>query len=376
MFASAFAQAQTTPQPTEAEIAARRGLLEQAQQARTTRDFARALDLAQRAGRIQMTPSLRLFLAEVLSAMGNHAGAVGTADLCIRETDRDTAARNREQILSNCRAIMAASRQRVGYVNVTLGAQTPPQTAVAIDGAALNEALLGVPYVVNAGSVTVTGTFAGSAAFSQTETVAAGSTVNIEVRVTPPAAATASATSANTTSTASAAGTGASTAGTTGTSVTTNSQTTGTGALNAGASTGNGTTSGQALPPIVPPPNRGGVPVGAVAVMGVGALSLGTSLVFFLLRNSALTGCEIANDTVTCNDAEAAARVPTARTYAVVSMATLGVGAAAVVGGGVWLAVGMAARGRASASINRITVMPTVLTVRDASFSLGIAGSF
>jgi hypothetical protein len=114
-----FASTEALAQVTDTELAARRTLIDQASAARAANNPQQALDLAQRAGRIQMTPSLRMFIAETLAAMGNHAEAMGAADRCAQEADRDTAASNRAQILASCRAVATNARTHVGYVTVT-----------------------------------------------------------------------------------------------------------------------------------------------------------------------------------------------------------------------------------------------------------------
>ncbi|MEI8256154.1 MAG: hypothetical protein WCJ30_10835, partial [Deltaproteobacteria bacterium] len=110
----------------DAEVAARRNLLEQAQAARVAGDHARALDLANRAGRLQMSTSLRMFLAEEQQAVGQFSGALGTAELCVREAERDPALRNRDAILARCNELRAALRPRVGFVTVTVPEPVTP----------------------------------------------------------------------------------------------------------------------------------------------------------------------------------------------------------------------------------------------------------
>ena len=75
---AAFAQ-------SDADMAARRLLLEQAQQARTGGDHTRALDLASRAGRISMTASVRRFIAEEENSLGRYASALGSFGCLVTE---------------------------------------------------------------------------------------------------------------------------------------------------------------------------------------------------------------------------------------------------------------------------------------------------
>src|SRR5690349_3172205 len=82
---AAFLWAGSAGAQNAAAIAARRSLIEQAQQARRAGDHVRALDLAERATQISMSPSLRLFIAQEQTALGRLADAFGNADLCGRE---------------------------------------------------------------------------------------------------------------------------------------------------------------------------------------------------------------------------------------------------------------------------------------------------
>src|SRR5215470_10337035 len=91
-----------------ASLATRRVLIERAQAARTGNDHAAALDLAQRAAQIAMTPSLRLFIAQEQNALGRLAEAFGNADLCMREAERDESVRNRGVVAATCRALASA----------------------------------------------------------------------------------------------------------------------------------------------------------------------------------------------------------------------------------------------------------------------------
>src|SRR5438105_823884 len=108
---AAFAQ-------SDADMAARRLLLEQAQQARTGGDHTRALDLASRAGRISMTASVRRFIAEEENSLGRYASALGSAELCVHDAEREPASRNRDAVASGCRTLASQLRGRVGHIVV------------------------------------------------------------------------------------------------------------------------------------------------------------------------------------------------------------------------------------------------------------------
>src|SRR4051794_11687098 len=87
---------------SEQEMLARTQLLEQAESARQRGDHAAAIEAAGRAGRVRMTPSLRLFLAEEHVALGHPAEALANAEACIREVQRDGSLRNGAVILASC----------------------------------------------------------------------------------------------------------------------------------------------------------------------------------------------------------------------------------------------------------------------------------
>jgi len=94
----ALAQSDTDP-------ASRRLLLDQAQAARTSGDHRRALDIARRAGEIQMSSLVRLFIAGQSSALGMPAEALVMADACSRGAERDATLVNREAIVARCREV-------------------------------------------------------------------------------------------------------------------------------------------------------------------------------------------------------------------------------------------------------------------------------
>jgi hypothetical protein len=305
---------------SEQEIAARRLLLEQAQAARSAGDHGRALDAALRAGRIQMTPSVRLFIAEEQQQVGQLAAALGTAELCVRETERDTTVRNRAAILNSCRAIATQLRPRVGLVTVRVPSPAPPGLRVTVGGNVLNEALYGVPYVVDPGTVVIEATAADRTPFRQEVSVAAGQTldVNVDLAVapTPPRETTI------TTTTGTVASTTQTPSGSAGSQ--------GTGGL---------VTTGPGPGPIDVQPPRRGPGVGPYLVMGAGAATLGASLVFFLLRNGAIGDCVVEEPNLVCPNEESRMRALDAPTYNTLTNVTLGVGIAAVAGGALWWAL-------------------------------------
>jgi len=341
-----FASTEALAQVTDTELAARRTLIDQASAARAANNPQQALDLAQRAGRIQMTPSLRMFIAETLAAMGNHAEAMGAADRCAQEADRDATASNRAQILASCRAVATNARTHVGYVTVTArGAASP---TIRINDTTLSEALVGVPFVVNEGAVRVRVTADGFASVSRELTVTAGSTVPVEIVMERSSTERVDSSTRNR-----------------------NAQRPG-GSDRAPRATGS--TSGVARDTSgsrADAPTRG-APVGAVVLLASSAIPLGASLGFYFARNGALAGCAVYPTYVECASAQQASAAHGANTFAILSGVALGVGVATLVGGAVWLGVGLAARPRREQG----SVAPIAFNIGNDGAGLGVAGRF
>ena len=65
-----------------------RNLMEEARAARAAGDHAKALSLASQAGEIQMTPDVRLFIAEEQRQVGDITGAMSNAEACLMKRHR------------------------------------------------------------------------------------------------------------------------------------------------------------------------------------------------------------------------------------------------------------------------------------------------
>lgn len=141
--------------PTEALLATRREVLSQAAIAARQGRQLLAIELAERAGRILMSPSVRLFLAEQHAAIDDHAAALGAAVACLADAQRDVRASNREQILERCRSIERSARERVVSLVIRAPAPAPPGLVVRVNGQTVSEAFFGLPYFVNAGTFVV-----------------------------------------------------------------------------------------------------------------------------------------------------------------------------------------------------------------------------
>jgi hypothetical protein len=136
--------AQTTP----GAVAARALLIEQAERARDAGDHREALVLATRAGRLQMTTSLRMFLAEEELATRAFSAALESSLLCLREAGRDPALRARDAILTRCRDVNQRARSSVALITLRAPAAG---AAVTLDDAPVPPELFDAPQPVDPG---------------------------------------------------------------------------------------------------------------------------------------------------------------------------------------------------------------------------------
>lgn len=170
---------------TQPELATRRLLIEQATAERAAGHHLQALALAQRAGAVRMTPSVQLFIAQELDATGDPAAALGVASECVREVERDPAVAHRAELLATCQELASSTRARVGYLVVRAPESPPDGLRVRVGGAALNLALLGVPNVVSPGALAIEASAPGRVAFATSRVVEAGATVQVDLELPP-----------------------------------------------------------------------------------------------------------------------------------------------------------------------------------------------
>lgn len=103
------AAAQADP---EVMAASRAELINEAREARIAGDHARALDLGLRAGQLAMSTALRRFIAEEQTALGILGAALDSAELCVREAERDPSPTSAIHA-SACEALAGRLRPRV-----------------------------------------------------------------------------------------------------------------------------------------------------------------------------------------------------------------------------------------------------------------------
>jgi hypothetical protein len=300
-----FAAAQSA-----AQLATRRLLLDQAQHARDSGDHPRALELAVAAGQIQMTPSVRMFIAEEQRTLGRMAPALGTADACTREAERDSGSRSRDAILSRCRQLVDELRHVVGSVTVRVASPRPDGLRISVAGEAIDASAIGLPYVVTAGHVVVEATAPGYEAFHREIEIAAGSSGDVNVALTPVVTQT----------TASAAPTPQPTE----------------------RHVAVASTSTPAPTPVAEHPARRVThwPVGGFVVAGAGVLALGAAGLFYGLRANAIADCTSINGTLNCPVSDMDRVSSELPTWTIATDVALGVGGLALAAGALWLIAG------------------------------------
>lgn len=264
--------------PAEAE---RRDLLARAERARTEGDHALALDLGTRAGRIRMTPSLRLLIAQESESLGHTLEALDEARRCAREAAADPGLRNGPAIVARCSEIVRAMEPRVGYLTVhvtlargavvTLGARPLPPTQ------------WDVPLPVLPGAVRVTATAADGRQFAREVAIAAGGTADVVIDLQQEDFA------------------------------------------------------GVRPAPRPSTPERLGPGSGPWILGGLGLASLGATAAFWALHEGAISDRDAACDASGC-DPVALAHDERARTFTTVTNVSLGLGLAAVGGAVLWFA--------------------------------------
>lgn len=301
--------AQTQP---AAAVAARALLIEQAERAATAGDHRAALSFAERAGRIEMTPSLRMLIAQEQLAVGAPASAMGSALLCVREATRDPSLPYRENVLTRCRDIDQRARGAVALVVIH------PPTGVAdarieLDGHPLASEMLDVPQPLDPGAHTLSVTAPGRAPRSTPFEVRAGERAERAAEagdVLPPVVEPA--------------------------------------------------VIPVATPPVTPVETprpapspalaqvpRTGAPVGAGALMVIGGASLATSAVFFGLRVAAADGCSVGSDPASpservwiCDTPAQVEAVSMRGTWTAVSAIAFGAGLVTLGAGLAWWSLG------------------------------------
>lgn len=172
------ARAETSPEA----MAARRDLIQQAQAKREAGDHAAALDLASRAGKIQMSVSLRRFLAEEHKALGSVAQGLGTAEQCEREAH--AAGPDADVHAEACHKLVEELRPLVGYV-VLRPVQKPDGLTIGVAGSDVPAPLWETRYPVTPGAVAVEAKAPAHKPYSSKVEVVRGAIVDVPIKLTP-----------------------------------------------------------------------------------------------------------------------------------------------------------------------------------------------
>lgn len=299
--------------------ATRRDLIAQALAARAANAHPRALDLAQRAGQIEMSVSLRRFIAEEQESVGLVAEAMNSAELCVRE---GASARETAVHVDACRALSTRIQGRVGRLTVSPPAPPPDGLTVRIAEQEVPSAVWGVPVIVTPGAVVVEATAPRFLPYRREVRVAVGEsaslTLALEAAPPPPPTPVTPVAVAPT-------------------------------------------------PPPAPPsppvaPASQGTSAGPFVMMGAGALVLGGATTFLVLAATD-PGEPCADDpTLLCVSGSAA-------TLSTLGWVSLGVGIGAAVGGVVWFVLDR--NGRTSGPRATLTATPL-----PGGGTLGLAGTF
>jgi hypothetical protein len=284
----------------------RQALLDQAEAASDAGDHLRALSLATRAGEIQMTPSLRYFIAEEQHALGQLIDSMKSAELCTREATEAKALQRRSQILRACKDLIAELQRSAARVIISMPDFVPPRTEVAVSGQVVPESLYGLPYLFSSGEIRVEVKAPGFRTFQRDLVVGPGQEVTVKVALSPaPDVVPVQPPEGQETK-----------------------------ALSEAKET---KTAPEATVVSAEPPKRTGS-VGPYVVIGGGAASLGASAIFVIARNNAVNDLKALCGGTTCPDrSDTRSLHSKASTYNTLANVALGVGCAALVGGAIWL---------------------------------------
>lgn len=395
-----------TPPPTltTGQIIARRALLERAQAAARANDHVQALSLAQQASAIEMTVSLRMFLAQQQQALGHHTAAMEYSEQCVREALRNTTLERRDIIIAECRRISATSQPQLVLATVTVPTGLRPEFSVRIGNRRVETSEFNLPIAIDPGEGELVATAPGVETHTERFRGLPGSTISLVIparfqaaspmttttgQTTGTASTGTTTATANTGTTAGTTTTGTATAGTTTALTTVNAATNGTtsNVSGAGASQTANSNVGRGAGAIVPPPaeRSGGVRIGAGpwVVLGLGAATLGSAGVFFALRNGQFANCRPMGAEILCDSEQAAAQWragttgASAYTFHNAMNGTLIGGGVLMAAGLTWLIVNVARSPRAeqaaTASLRLHYVGPQMSA---QAVGLGLGGTF
>jgi len=170
------------------EATSRRELLARAEAASRAGEHAEALALGEAAGRMQMTPSVQMFLAEEHEALaeggarGRHLlDAAAMAEACVRDANAQPGLNNRDRILARCTELFRRLNARIARVRVIVAATAPAGTTVRLGERALTAAEWNTPVEVLPGESVVEARAPDGGMSRQTVRLAAGGVATVRV---------------------------------------------------------------------------------------------------------------------------------------------------------------------------------------------------
>ncbi len=169
-------------------LANRRRLLDQAFEASTRGNHSDALQFAEQAGQIQMSPSIRMFLAqqhEELSRSpegGDHLVEAATqADACVREATEQVTLNRRVEIMRSCAEVFDRLNPRVARVRLQVPRPTPAGMRLRVNDRDILERDWNNPVAVLPGEVVVDVTTPANGSFHRALTLTAGRIESVAV---------------------------------------------------------------------------------------------------------------------------------------------------------------------------------------------------
>jgi hypothetical protein len=167
------------------QAAIRRTMIENAQRAQETGQFAQCAELAQRAVSIQDTGSLRRLLAECQLSAGMVVEAIGNAELCLSMLRRDERAVGRDVHIATCTRVVHDGRARSAQIVVHTPTTEPPNLRVLVGGQPLARVEWNIATLAAAGRLVIEATADGMQPFRRDVDVSSGALTEIRIELVP-----------------------------------------------------------------------------------------------------------------------------------------------------------------------------------------------
>jgi hypothetical protein len=143
------------PATGSADATRRRTLIIDSEAAQRAGNHDVALQRALDASAIQMTPSLRRFIADEYEALGRYRQASFHATTCAREAEQNLTLNNRDAILRHCQELATRLQSSGAWVRLSNADRAPDAARVVVEGEDLPRASWGQDVLVRSGSVVV-----------------------------------------------------------------------------------------------------------------------------------------------------------------------------------------------------------------------------